>query len=373
MSRLLYLTTWDFSDGPSSGITNKIMGQMKAFRTYGFSVDYTYIADNAAFYHKDGKDHRLGKVGKLRKLAANYYLYRRLKTEKYDYVYNRYGLMDAYYYKLLKMLNRKKSKIVVEIPTYPYDKERLPGLSWWLLYTMDKLYRNRIYSYIHRIVTYSKDEEIFHIPTVQIKNGIDFDAIKIRQPEKKDDAIHLLAVAGFTRAHGYDRMIEGLGQYYRRGGEKNIILHLVGAGEPEKDYHKIVEEYELQTHCIFHGVQRGDNLNAIYNYCDMGIESLADFRNGISLSSSLKSREYAAKGIPFITACESDVFEGEEYVLKIPADESPVNIGDVVKFYEKMYNKMSKEEVAEMIRNSAEKRCDIMITMKPVADCLTDR
>lgn len=370
MKKILYLTTWDFSDGPSSGITQKIRGQIKAFHAHGFQVDYTYISNNETYYFKDGMSISLGKVGKLRKLAANYYLYKRLKSETYEYVYNRYGLMDTYYYKLIKMLKGKGSKIIVEVPTYPYDKERLPGLTWWLLYTMDKLYRNRIYPYVYRIATYSKDKEIFHIPTVEIKNGIDFEAIKIREPENREDAIHILAVAGFTKAHGYDRMLRGLGEYYQAGGTRNIVFHMVGAGEPEREYHQIADEYELGDHCIFHGIQKGKELDAIYNYCDIGVECLGMFRKEVFLSSSLKSREYAAKGIPFITACESDVFEGKEYVLRITADETPVDICNVVKFYDKLYNNKNREAVAAMIRSSAEKCCDIVQTMEPVISCL---
>lgn len=370
MRRILYLSTWDFSDGPSTGITNKIKSQMRVFREYGFLVDYTCISKNEIYYYKDGVGYPLGKVGRFRKLAANYYLYKKLRNESYEYVYNRYGLMDTFYFKMIKQLSNKGARIVVEIPTYPYDKERLPGLAWWLLYTLDKLYRMHLHPYVYKIATYSLDKEIFNIPAVQIKNGIDFQKIEIRRPENRGDVIHILAVAGFTKAHGYDRILRGLGEYYYVGGMRNIILHMVGAGEPEEEYHRIVDEYDLSEHCIFHGVQRGEALDEIYNYCDMGVESLADFRNGIYMSSSLKSREYAAKGIPFITACDSDVFEGKEYVLKIPADETPVDISSVVKFYDKLYNGKNREVVATMIRNSAEKCCNIVQTMEPVVSCL---
>ena len=39
--RLLFLTTWDFSDGPSTGITKKIKSQIKVFLKQGYEVDYT--------------------------------------------------------------------------------------------------------------------------------------------------------------------------------------------------------------------------------------------------------------------------------------------------------------------------------------------
>ena len=145
MNKMLYLTTWDFSDGPSLGITKKIKAQMKAFEKYGFMVDYTCLSDNKVYLWRDGNMSELGKVGRLRKLAGNYYLYKRLKTEKYAYVYNRYGLMDPFYLKILKALYKNGARIVVEMPTFPYDTERNRGLSWLLLFSIDKLYRMRIF------------------------------------------------------------------------------------------------------------------------------------------------------------------------------------------------------------------------------------
>ena len=144
MKRLLYLTTWDFSDGASSGITNKIKAQMKAFESYGFLVDYTCISNGKTILCKDGQSVSLGRVGKFRKLAANFYLTKRLKQENYDYIYSRYGLADVFYLKLLKIFAKKNAKIVVEIPSYPYDKECMPGIVWWMLYALDKACRRKL-------------------------------------------------------------------------------------------------------------------------------------------------------------------------------------------------------------------------------------
>ena len=370
MKKLLYLTTWDFGDGPSTGITNKIKAQMKAFESYGFVVDYTYIYDNAIYFHKEGQDIFLGKVGKLRKLAANYFLFKKLKKENYEYVYNRYGLMDTYYFKLLKMFNNKGSKIVVEIPTYPYDKERLSGLAWWLLYTLDRIYRNGMNKYVDMIATYSEDEEIFGIKTIHIHNGIDFESVTIRRGEKNADGIHMIAVAGLAKWHGYDRLLKGMGEYYQSGGQTKVFFHIVGDGPVREEYERIVEQYQLQKYVIFEGVKRGKELDKIYDMCDIGIEGLAAFRKDVFISSSLKSREYAAKGIPFITASKSDVFEGKDFVLKVSGNESNIDIYNVISFYNDMYKDKEIQKVAESIRNQAQQSCDIQITMKPIVDFL---
>lgn len=372
MRRLLFLTTWDFSDGPSTGITNKIKGQMKAFQSYGFSVDYTYIADNAAYYHKDGQDFFLGKVGKFRKLAANYYLYKRLKSEKYTYIYNRYGLMDAYYYKTLKMLKKKGGKIVVEIPTYPYDKERLPGVAWWLLYSVDKIYRRYLKRIVDVIATYSEDEEIFGIKTIHICNGIDFESVSVRTPQNDTDEIRLVAVAGLAKWHGYDRLLEGLGKYYQTDGKRKVYFYIVGDGPVRGEYERIVEKYKIQRYCIFEGVKKGKELDEIYNKCDIGIEVLAAFRKDVFLSSSLKSREYAAKGLPFLTASKSDVFENQEFVLKVPEDETYLEICDIISYYDYIYRNNNSQDVANKIRNQAKKCCDIRITMHPIVTFLLE-
>ena len=366
MRRLLFLTTWDFSDGPSTGITNKIKGQIKAFQSYGFSVDYTYIADNAAYYHKDGQDFFLGKVGKFRKLAANYYLYKRLKSEKYTYIYNRYGLMDTCYYKILKMLKKKGGKIVVEIPTYPYDKERLPGVTWWILYSLDKIYRRNLKKIVDAIATYSGDDIIFGVKTIHICKGIDFESVSIRNPENRTDEIRLMAVAGLAKWHGYDRLLEGLGKYYETDGRKKVYFYIVGDGPVKAEYEKIIEKYQIQKYCIFEGVKRGRELDDIYNKCDIGIEGLAAFRKGIFISSSLKSREYAAKGLPFVTASKIDVFEKQNFVLKVPENEEAIEVRDIISFYNHIYKDKDSRKIAQEIRNKAEQCCDIRITIKPI-------
>ena len=60
--RLLFLTTWDFSDGPSTGITKKIKSQIKVFLKQGYEVDYTYISDNYVWIYEKGIRHKIGKT-----------------------------------------------------------------------------------------------------------------------------------------------------------------------------------------------------------------------------------------------------------------------------------------------------------------------
>lgn len=102
--RLLFLTTWDFSDGPSTGITKKNKSQIKVFLKQGYEVDYTYISDNYVWIYEKGIRHKIGKTKIGRKFSANLYLANYFRDKRYDFVYNRYGLSDPFFFKPFEAL-----------------------------------------------------------------------------------------------------------------------------------------------------------------------------------------------------------------------------------------------------------------------------
>lgn len=368
MEKLLFITTWDFKDEISTGITNKIKAQIKAFEKNGFQVDYTYIYGNDAVFCKNGEEIVLGKVGKLRKLAANFYLWRRMKQENYKYVYSRYALADYFYIKLLGLFSKRNSTVIVEMPTFPYDKEQAPGIIWWGLYTIDKIFRVKLKKVVNYIATYYKNEEIFGLPTIMMYNGIDFEKTKVRNPQNETKQIRLLAVAALSRWHGYDRLLEGLGEYYKQPRDREVVFHIVGDGPVRKEYEKIVEKHHISKYVVFHGMKYKEELDAFYDICDIGVENLGFHRSGILLSSTLKSREYGAKGLPFVTSCKVDVFEEVDFVLNLEPCEDAIDIEKIIRFYDEMYTYNDKHEMAVRIRDIARKRCDIVSTILPVVE-----
>ena len=78
-------------------------------------------------------------------------------------------------------------------------------------------------------------------------------------------------------------------------------VHIVGEGSPIEEYKRIVEKYEIAEHVIFYGLKTGRELDSIYDQCSIGVENLGFHRTGVYRASTLKAREYAAKGLPFIT------------------------------------------------------------------------
>lgn len=366
--RLLFLTTWDFSDGPSTGITKKIKSQIKVFLKQGYEVDYTYISDNYVWIYEKGIRHKIGKTKIGRKFSANLYLANYFRDKRYDFVYNRYGLSDPFFLSLLKRLHENGCTIVVEIPTYPYDREKQSGLLWDILFKIDKIYRVKMNGVVDRIYTYSEDNQIWGIPTICSSNGIDFDLVSMRKVEKKRESINLIAVAGLAKWHGYDRILRGMGEYYKEGEKREVQFHIVGEGSPIEEYKRIVEKYEIAEHVIFYGLKTGRELDSIYDQCSIGVENLGFHRTGVYRASTLKAREYAAKGLPFITSLKLDIFENEKFVLHVPADESNIDVNEIVAFYDELYLNKDAQELARNIREKAKSICDICVTMLPVIE-----
>ncbi len=84
---------------------------------------------------------------------------------------------------------------------------------------------------------------------------------------------------------------------------------------------------------VFHGFTTGNALDALFDQCHVAVGSLGIHRKGLTQTSELKAREYCARGIPYIIACaDPDFPAGFPYILRLPADESPIDIEQVLAF-----------------------------------------
>ena len=371
MSKLLYISPVPIDFDNLDGVPKKILCQADALLDV-FDVDIlSYFDGNVFLYNvKTGEKKKL--INGTSKLAVLRYATTIIKNGNYSYSYIRYPQSDYLFLRMLKAFKSAKVKIVVEIPTYPYDMEGFETTKGKIISTLDRIFRKMIYKYVDRIVTYSKDKEIFNIPTINTINGIDFEKIDY-DTEAIDvkSSINLIAVSAMYRVHGYERLIEGLNEYYANDGSRNIILRLIGRGDECSKYEELVKKYNLSKHVIFYGARFGSDLNQLYKENAVGINSLAIHRQGLKNESTLKTKEYAAKGLPVLSSSYVDAFseEGnEKYVMRIPADETKVKIVDLIAFVDRLYENRDIKSVRDIIREDGKKTCDIRITMKPVIE-----
>lgn len=342
MRKVLFLIFHGFSK--HNGISKKIWGQVRGFRECGADVKLCYydIQDNGhRIWRADGctiMDLGTGRCAKLKKRYNYAGLIRYVREQQFDLVYMRsYHNANPFTIRFVDKLKTNKIKIVMEIPTYPYDQEYIT-FSMRLELFIDKLFRRAFAKHLDGIVTFTDDKEIFGQNTIRISNGIDFDEIPLRHQRAvplEREIIHLLAVAEIHYWHGFDRIIKGLIDYNKQYNYKQVVFHLVGALTGDRERDEILSpimEYGLEEQVILHGPLWGSELDDLFDLADFAIGSLGRHRTGIAHIRTLKNREYAARGIPFIYS-ESDAdFDHAPYVLKAPPDESPVAIRSIIDF-----------------------------------------
>ena len=244
-----------------------------------------------------------------------------------DYLYIRKEIVDQGMIRFLKRMKEANPKVVIllEMPTYPYDKEKFFSEAKTVpLFLNDAIYRKKLRKYIDRIVVFSRDKEVFGIPTIRIRNGIDITQCPVRKTKKDNQCIRLIAVAAFQKSHGYERIIEGLNDYVQAGKGRKVELHLVGEGNELPYYRSLVDKLHLGEYVLIRGMKTGAELDKEYDEADIGLEAFGFYKRGISLSSSLKSREYLARGLPFISGCENDLIgeQNADYYLQFSNDHS---------------------------------------------------
>ena len=168
-------------------------------------------------------------------------------------------------------------------------------------------------------------------PHMTLGNGFDVDSVPVRQPPHYSGTdLKVLCVATVSFWHGIDRLIQGIADYK---GPVNIQLHIAGSGPEIGNLKKLVHDRAMADRIIFHGFITGQDLDILYNQCHLAVGSLGMHRKGLSMTSELKSREYCARGIPFMIACgDSDFPVDFPAILKVPPDESPIAMHQVIEF-----------------------------------------
>lgn len=261
--------------------------------------------------------------------------------------------------------------VLLELPTYPYDDDEYS--KWYMFFQKkrDMRYRKKLHEAINAIVTYSKEEDIFGCYTINVANGVDCSAISpISDNTLKTNEIRLIAVARLRKHHGYERIIMGLAEYYKRQRSIRISLDIIGDGPEMKFYSQLIREYQMEKYITMHGPVQLNNLDRYYNNSDIAVSSLGFYKIGLSHSTNIKNREYMARGLPIICCCDDDAFVDNPYVQIVPNDDSIIDIETIIDFYNKCYMR-GKEQTVMEIRRLACKNVDIASTYKPVIDFIS--
>lgn len=348
--RILFLVYHGFSE--FSGISKKIHYQVKGLRENGHDVRLCYYGfaenDHRCRFVDDVviKDYGAGKWAGICQRLNYDCIYNYCINERIEFVYARCFMnANPWLVSFFRKLKSAGIKAVTEVPTYPYDGEfSNSSFNLRMGLKIDQLFRRQLAKQMVAIVTFSDAEQIFGQRTIRISNGVDFESIPLHtsiSPNDQSSTLHFIGVAEVHIWHAYDRLIAGLGEYYKGGGQRDIVFHIVGGVHPDErykacNYHPglqaIIDKYGISNKVVFHGQLFGDALTEVFNQCQFAIGSLGRHRSGITVIKTLKNREYATRGIPFIYSEQDSDFDSQPYIIKAPADESPIDIQKIVDF-----------------------------------------
>ncbi len=352
-----------------AGVYNKVKGQISALKQMGYNVDLVSFAQkNRLFFNKKEILKVPSKTLFLRIFIFGKIISEVKKNPLYDFIYIRYFLSSPFFILFLRQLKKRGVKIVLELPTYPYDDEiKATNFIEKINIFLDRVTRKLLKKYVFLCACPTYDQEIFGIPTVKINNGIIVENINIvRSKEKNTKKIKLIGVANLSIWHGYDRIITGLGLYYKqKKRDIDVFFTVIGEGKELNNLKALVAKLNLRKYVQFAGIQTGAALDTYFNKADIAVSSLGLHRIGLKKGSTIKTGEYLARGLPVIFSYDDETIQDLlPFILKVEANDDPVNMETVISFYRKL--NISPEN----IRKFAKKHLDWKIQMKNITDRL---
>lgn len=340
-----YIAIYD--GNPHSGVTKKIIQQTSALRALGFDdPTVRFLTKHGATIctHDSVRNvycdvppcaNTMAKIKCILSLRGAFdSIEKQCKAD--EVVYFRNILPPQV---ILRRLKIKGCIILVEMVSNTFAEARvrkamLAKCFYRLLYSKNLRWVDGIVGITEEIIAKNVGRGI-RKPFVAIGNGVDVESVPIRTHRSTGSSINLICVARVAPWHGLDRVIEGLSRY--SDGRAGVHLHIVGEGSAIPTLRELVSKRFL-SHCVtFHGFMSGRPLDVLYDTSDIAVSNLATHRKGLASGSPLKSREYCARGIPFIySGTDVDFPESFPYVMRVDANDTAIGLDGIVWFARQM-------------------------------------
>lgn len=330
------------------GITQKVKKQIEAFQELGYDVIYSgYLEDGVAifdstgnilvkkkFFLKNGKINHILRRYMLLLLCKDYFLKNDVELE---FSYLRYHFFDSFYINLLKVLKKKSKKVIMEAHSYPVfvKKDRFNPIK-----ILDEMYSKKAHKYCDYIASMTNLKTICEIPTYEIENTLNIDDFKIKEYKRVENKFIFINVAFENITHGLDRLIKGISNYYKTIYKTTSIdIELLLIGEYSNSTKKLVEDLSLSEKVKFLGKMKRNEIDTYIDEAHFAVGSMGNHRANSYYGSALKTKEYIARGIPFVYGWEERILINFPFAYKVPLNEEPVDIKKILEFYRKIENK----------------------------------
>jgi len=380
--QLIYFHT--FGGELYSGVNKKILAQ--ASHLFTLSVDVRLVllggmntcsSDSNFIHYVSFKDHYFLKINFIKRLYRQYlakqYIKKVLKFSKCGTIlYLRYPFPTFLFPH--DLIIPRDCKIILECNSMEIHELRKSRS--YFSYYRESIFGQEFRSRSDAIVGVTDEITRYQVirsgdltkPHITIGNGFEVDSVPIRQPPLYCNSnLDILCVATLSFWHGIDRLIRGIAQY---NGPLHIQLHIVGNGEELPHLKKLSGDLEITGQIIFHGFVSGEDLDTLFNQCHIAVGSLGIHRKGLTMTSELKCREYCSRGIPYIIACDDSDFPDDfPYILRLPHDDSPIDMDQILPFVSSIYQAHNHPQ---KMRLYAKDTLDWSVKMKKLKGFLED-
>lgn len=293
-----------------------------------------------------------------------------------DIFYLRYPGASKDLYQIAKLYGSKivsehQSKEIEEIKSFknqfPFGFKPSKLFSWYLYYwkpIYDErkwgiLFARRIKSIVtitDEIASYQKkkkcEDVIVSSNGISVKNYQLRNIIPFSEPMK---ILFLKGTASLSEWNGFKRLIAAIDDGYADKIRLIICGHVIEGEIPERSYieHK--------------GYLGKEQLNLLFDEIHIGVSTLELYRKDLQEAAVLKTREYTARGLPFIYAYTDPDFNdsAKEFALQFPNDDSPIDIQEVIDFAQRV---LSDPEHPQKMRAYAEQYLDYEVKMRRLAE-----
>jgi hypothetical protein len=255
--------------------------------------------------------------------------------DKYDKIILRWSGLD---FSTPLFLEKYGDKIVSEhhANELAQFKENINSVSSYFSYLMTRLMYKRFLNSVSGIIGVTPEitkSHLLHnnIPNITITNGVSVENVTFTKFKRFDNKTLYVSfiVSSYSLWHGLDRFLNGLKKYH---GDINIVLNIAGNFDSSKK-EEVMSFEKKNIKIIFKGMCDDKQLDEMLSDSNLAISTLAFFRAGIRYGCPIKSREYMARGIPFIYSYHDVDIDGKDkFAMKFNDDESPIDIESVIKF-----------------------------------------
>lgn len=209
-------------------------------------------------------------------------------------------------------------------------------------YLLEKYYARRMLQATKGLICNTNEVRTFQLsrtgaahPAMTVPNGITVDHIPMTGFQPFDQHTLNMVFVGSNDVpwHGIDRMIDAMRRYE---GSVTLRLHIIGDFNPDNFKAKLGSGKKV----VWHGALIGVELDRVMSEMHLAISTLALYRKKLHENCSLKTREYIARGIPFILAYRDldlpvDVSE-HSFFLELPNDASAIDMAEIIAFVQRM-------------------------------------